>query len=188
MPWFVFVWKRPPCPHLSVRLLCGASLVPQILIPAGHCVLSSRGLFGLIRPYQLWRAEVPPAGCQSCSTQSIEPLPISLGVPALLNLRAISVTHHLGDLGQEMLFPSASASSLVKWGQLSLLVPSDHCGDAPLYLDALGWRWLSMKCGIKSVFSKGQCGRAPGRPADIGVDIPQASFTARVPEMFLSCQ
>lgn len=55
-------------------------------------------------------------------------LPISLDTPALLDLRTDPIIHHLGDFGQETLFPRALVSSLVKWGQSSKLVSLSTVG------------------------------------------------------------
>lgn len=57
-------------------------------------------------------------------------LPISLDIPALLDLRTNPTINHLGDFRQVTLLPRALVSSLVKRGQPSQLMSSEHCWEA----------------------------------------------------------
>lgn len=89
-------------------------------------------------------------------------LTVSLGTPALLDLRANCTIHHLGDVGWVMSLPRASVSCLVRWGESSQLVSSEHCCEALGWLDSLDLCWLLCEAQCEVVFSTGQWGQHQG--------------------------
>lgn len=120
LPWPFFIQEIPLL--TPVRLLLRASQIPPLRAPGDPdpSWMPCSEQLGSLWSY----TSLPAPGSR------VSHLPISLDTSALLDLRTNPTINHLGDFRQVTLLPRALVSSLVKRGQPSQLMSSEHCWEA----------------------------------------------------------